>query len=412
MLHKLTVIALAVLSVHAVTARAEATDQPMFSFSGFGTLGVTHSSEKNADFIPTFYQQNGVGGTRNWDFNTDSKIAAQVTANFTSQWSAVLQVISEQRYDNSYVPLVEWANLKYAFTPDFSVRVGRVVLPTYLVSDSRKVGYANPWIRPPVELYNLVPITNSDGVDLSYRFRVGAVTNTIQAGYGRNTILTKEGPDGNATRVLNIVDNVDYGALSVHLSYLQLILNIPALEPLFGAYNAPIFGPNDIYEKYAPDLTRVVYRGIGASYDPGKWFVQGEFGRQNTNSAFGEKRAWYVTGGYRIGQFTPYLGYANLKQLSSKSDPGINIAALPPFPGLAQGAMGLNAVLNSFLQSTDQQSVTLGTRWDFAKNADLKVQFERLDLGNGSVGTLRNFKPGYQPGGKVNVFSLAVDFVF
>jgi len=67
------------------------------------------------------------------------------------------------------VARVEWANLIYALSPDASVRIGRIVLPTFMVADSRKVGYANPWVRPPVEVYGLVPITQSDGLDASYR---------------------------------------------------------------------------------------------------------------------------------------------------------------------------------------------------------------------------------------------------
>ena len=61
-----------------------------------------------------------------------------------------------------------------------------MVLPTFLVSDSRKVGYGNPWVRPPVEVYSLNPITTLDGVDASYRLHLGEVTNTLQADYGRN----------------------------------------------------------------------------------------------------------------------------------------------------------------------------------------------------------------------------------
>jgi hypothetical protein len=51
----------------------------------------------------------------------DSLVAAQVTANLTPNWSGVLQVVSEQNADSSFTPHVEWAHLKYQFTPDCSV---------------------------------------------------------------------------------------------------------------------------------------------------------------------------------------------------------------------------------------------------------------------------------------------------
>ena len=74
-------------------------------------------------------------------------------------------LISEQRLDNTYRPRVEWANLKYQVTPELALRVGRIALPMFLTADYRKVGYAYPWVRPPVEGYGSLPISSSDGVD-------------------------------------------------------------------------------------------------------------------------------------------------------------------------------------------------------------------------------------------------------
>src|SRR5688572_31146235 len=54
-----------------------------------------------------------------------SLIAGQVNANFTPKLSAVLQVVAEPNHQGNYDPHVEWANIKYQFTPDFSVRIGR-----------------------------------------------------------------------------------------------------------------------------------------------------------------------------------------------------------------------------------------------------------------------------------------------
>ena len=157
------------------------TDTSIFSFSGFGTVGLVHSSEGQADFTNSpSTKPNGAGYSRNWSGDVDSRLGLQVTADLTPQLSAVLQVLSQQRYDNTYTPRVEWANVKYAFTPDLSVRVGRIALPTFLVGEYRNVSYAVPWVRPPVQLYgHMVPITSNDGVDASYRMRLGDATNTL-----------------------------------------------------------------------------------------------------------------------------------------------------------------------------------------------------------------------------------------
>ena len=149
--------------------------------SGFGTLGVVHASEREADYTSSVMKANGAGGTRRWSSDVDTRLGMQLDATLARRWSAVLQVVSEQALDNSYRPRVEWANGKYQVTPELAVRAGRIALPVFLTADYRKVGYAYPWVRPPVEGYNVLPITSSDGVDATLRWSAGPVRNASQA---------------------------------------------------------------------------------------------------------------------------------------------------------------------------------------------------------------------------------------
>jgi len=59
-----------------------------------------------------------------------------------------------------------------------------------------------------------------------------------------------------------------------------------------------------------------------------------------------------------------------------------------------------------------QNTISIGVRWDFMKNTDLKLQFDHTSIGDGSIGMLSNTQPGFQLGGKVNMLSATVDFVF
>ena len=129
--------ALLAMALCSIGARADDAGAPIFSFSGFGTLGEVHSSQDQADFTSTPFKPSGAGFSHAWSADVDSVIGAQVNANFTPRLSAVVQVVSEQNYDNSYRPHVEWANIRYEFTPDFSVRAGRTALPVLMVSDTR-----------------------------------------------------------------------------------------------------------------------------------------------------------------------------------------------------------------------------------------------------------------------------------
>ncbi|MHB1075211.1 hypothetical protein [Thiobacillus sp.] len=401
--YKLMPIALLAMALYAVGARADNdADTSMFSFSGFGTLGVVHSSEDQADFTKNaYFKPDGAGYTHDWSLSVDSLIGAQISADFTPQLSGILQVISEQNYDGSYRPHVEWANIQYQFTPDSSVRIGRIILPSFLLSDSRKVAYTNPWVRPPLEIYHIVPVSISDGIDASHRLHFGDVTNTVQALYGYNDAKL---PDGShvTDRKWGIFNTTEYGALTVHMAYHQARLDFKGMHPFFdafrqfGAEGVAIADRYDCNDKLAP------LASIGVSYDPGQWFLMGEFAKSKTHCVVGAQTGWYVSGGYRIGPFTPYLTYAVMKADSNTSDPGLSF-----------DPAGLNPALNAILGSIPvQNTISVGGRWDFAKSFDLKLQYDRIHLGTGSPGTLSNTQPGFQPGGKVNVFSATIDFVF
>jgi hypothetical protein len=384
---------------------------PTFSFSGFGTLGVVHSSEDRADFTTSPLAPTGAGYTHSWSPDIDSRLGAQVIAHFTPQLSAMLQVISEQRYDKTFKPLVEWANLSYQPTPELGLRLGRIVLPTFLLSDSRKVGYANPWLRPPAEFYALSPVFYSDGADVRYKMHVGEVVSTLVGTYGNATFQAAGGGEFKVRRLWVIADNVEYGALTFHISYQASSFTYHTLDPIFDGFRQ--FGPQGIAlaDKYNLDDKTSQVLTAGAIYDPGEWFVTGEWGRRNLHSAVGESTAWYVSGGYKLAKFTPYLTYAAVKSDSKTSDPGLNVSQLPPF--LAGPAAALNAGLNTILASAAvQHTISAGARYDVMKNVDLKVQYDRINIGAGSPGTLVNAQSDFQRGGRVNVISIAADFVW
>jgi hypothetical protein len=361
--------ALLVGAALALGANAQAQDSgKMFTVSGFGTLGAAKSSNELGDFVADQFQATGAGYSSDWSINVDSKLALQIDAKITDKLSAVVQVMSRSRTNNTFGPRVEWANIKYAFTPNLSVRVGRSALPVFMNSDTRLIGYAMTAIRPPIETYSLRSISNADGIDGAFTSSMFGATNTVNVYYAKAgyDIVNSSGTltrGVDAKKMYGIVDTIEYGALTVRLGAGQFNVDVRAGATLF-------------------EVDAQVYN-LGAIYDPGNWFVQGEL----TKSTFGALQrgqlAGYVTGGYRLNKFTPYATISRLKP----NDDQVR------------------------LQLREQTSMGAGLRWDFMKNVDLKLQFERVDLANGSVGMLTNAKPGLA-GGSTKVVSAVVDFVF
>lgn len=420
------IAALTVALAPCAASGADDTAASIFSLRGFGTLGAVHSSENNADFVNGFFEPNGAGHTHNWAFGVDSKIGLQVDARFDDKLSAVLQIVSQHRYDNSYTPRIEWANVKYQFTPDFDVRLGRTVAMPFMISDSRLVGYANPWIRPPQEVYGLIPITNKDGIDATYRFQVRDVTSSLHASYGQTSPRLPAGGSVKAKRYFDIANTVDYGPTTFRASYStgRVDLHTPGLDALVDGLTQfgntltaiPGLGPAGaqalgLARKYRFDDVPISVVALGATYDREQWLVMTEWAKFNGHSLLADSTAWYVTAGYRIREFTPYVTLARLKA-EKRSEAGISTAGLPP--ALAAAATGLSTGLNAAIAGATfaQRSVAAGVRWDFMKNAALKLQYDRLNLDAGSSGRLGNVQPNFQSGGTVNVISVAVDFVF
>ena len=414
-MHRKTMIAAAILAACGVAHADD--DGPKLKLSGYGTIGVAHSDNRDADYLVDSFKPNGPGATRAWNADTDSRLGLQATADLSPRISAVLQVISQQRYDGSYRPTIEWANVKYSPLPDLSLRAGRIVLPVFMVTDSRRVGYANPWVRPPVEMYSMVPVTTSDGIDASYRVNLSPGTaDTIEVTAGRSDAKfpPAQGLGTGTAEVRDIfaaANTFESGFLTARLNYGQARLTIPQYQQFSDALRQ--FGPPGVAlaDRYGVEGKFVKFVGVGAAYDPGPWFAMTEWARFDTHSVIGKKGAWYVSGGHRWNKFTPYATYARLEGLSNTSDPGLPLAGLPP--PVAAAAAQLNGLLNAQLAVLPKQStVSLGVRWDLLRSAALKLQYDRVALGSGSQGVFGNIQPGFQPGSTVHLISATFDFVF
>jgi hypothetical protein len=406
-----SLLTLGMLSGAAASAQDDAGRGPAWTLSGFGTVGVVHSSERHADYANNVMQASGAGATRSWSSNVDSRLGAQLDVTVNRRWSAVLQLVGEQGLDNSYRPQVEWANVKYQATPELALRFGRIALPMFLTADYRKVGYVYPWVRPPVEGYSALPFTSSDGVDATYRWSLGPVRNASQVFFGHDELSLTAPLHAWARRIVGLSNTADWGALSVRANLIGAEVTTDLGGELFDAFEAAGPAGAAIARRYEIDHKNVRVASIGMSYDPGGWFLMLEASHTRSRTLLGSTRSVYASGGLRLGAFTPYLNLARVRATSPTSDAGLPTGGLPP--AMVAGTAALNGGLNLLLATIPQQtSQALGVRWDLATNTALKLQYDRVTPHHGSRGTMINLTPGFRSGQTVHVTSVALDFVY
>ncbi len=371
---KLRLVVFLLFAAAAADVAAADSGQSMFTFSGFGSLGLSHSSESRGDYVQDSGIPKGPGLSENWSTANDSRIAVHLAADFTPKVSAVLQVISEYHIGNTFQPEVEWANVKYAFTPDIYIRIGRTELPTFLDSKNKDVGYSYPWVRPPLELYHQLAISSSDGIDAMYRLEIGEARNSIKAVFGRNEI-ERVTSSSTSRNMWGIFDVIEYGPATFNIGYQE---RESASKNLTTEITGPWVRNSDL--------------SFGASYDPGDWFVISEWMQRKSTYKVG---AMYVSAGYRVKKFTPFLTY-------SQNSPGSFL------PGIA--APSPNTIR---LAGRTQSTVSMGVRWDFRNNTDLKLQYDQVRPGNDSNGFLVNVPAGVNLSGtRFHVITAVADFVF
>ncbi|OFA06163.1 porin [Duganella sp. HH101] len=400
---------LLVAAVFAATAAMQAQAGTMgdenLSISGFGTLGVAKSNTDQAQFA-RYNQAEGVSDKAK--IGLDTNLGLQATYKINDWLSGTAQILTRKNTSPTFTTDLTWAFLKARINDETSVRVGRVVLPTFLISDYQNVGYANTMMRPPIEMYGQAPIENVDGADINYQHAFGDINFTTQAfvGVSRGKLFVPTGAGSVATYrapAAGISFTGEYGPFLVRVGHARADMKINDLAPI-NSLTASLtqFG----FGQLANDLglttgKKIAFTSIGGTMDWNNIVVQTEYAQRRAKEAvyIPDTNAWYTMVGYRVGKVLPYYAHASYKDAGSSVTPP---AALPKNNPLGAAVYGL-------LPSPEQTSDLIGVRWDFAKSMALKVQVDRVKPKT-KAGSLIFVQPGFN--NNVTVVAAAVDFVF
>lgn len=362
---RVTIGALSMFGLLAATS-AGAEDTFSAKFSGFGTAGAVRTNTDQAQYRGS-PRQDDKGASRSTDFGVDTRLGLQLNLTLTSKLSAVAQALASRR-DGKETAQAEWLYAQYAPTDWASLRVGRMVLPVFMLSDTRNVGYAAHWIHAPHEVYDPYPLTSFDGVQAVFRTQWNGINLTAQPSLGRTrgnffVDLPGEDPQLRIPRLRALSLAAESGDWTVRYGT---------------AIGLGAELKTDIFQPIPP--TRDRYSGIGVQYDNGSVLFLAEYATRRESFAAFDSNAYYLSGGYRFGSVLPYVTY-------SKFTP--------------KGYIYANAPADT--------TSSVGVRWDAFKGIALKAQYESSTPG---LQFARTSPQLITSNAKVKVYSLAVDFVF
>lgn len=366
---------LAVLGLGMIGTGAFADTGVKTSFSGFGTLVGSFTDNDDVQVIATPFQTKGAD--KDLDFGGDSRLGLQGRVEFGNAMSVTGQLIAQRRVSKDLDPEVEWLFGQWSGISGLDLRMGRVVLPAFMISDSRFVSYSLPGVRVPTLVYAMFPGSSVDGLQALYRRKIGPANWSFVGTYGSASTDSSETKD-----VTNLGVTAELGDWAFRYGYVQSKATI-SLDLLPGVI-APL--PVDFKDKF---------HDLGVQYDNGTVFGSAEYVVRKTDPKVLDSAGWYVTGGARFGKWTPY---ATISRTTSADD-NEAAASLPIGPGMFAPVI----LLQSFNKA---KGLAAGVRYDVADNIALKAE-----VGHYKGASPFIFSPGTVEA-KVNMVSFGLDFVF
>lgn len=339
----------------ALAGMAQAQDNGItHKISGYGTLAGTFTDTNEAEFIGGI--NHFKGANKQIDTGVDSRMGLQGVVTFDPQFSMTAQALMVRRQTKDFDVGVEWLYGQYSPIPEVSVRLGRVMIPVFLLSDSLNVGYAQPWLRAPGELYTQATTNTLDGLQISGRKAFGSLVLNAQIATGKSSFA---------------VNVAGLGALTFSADHM-MSANITAE---YGSWLARV---GQIRQHANGALSSVdEFSTVGLQFDDGRAVVLAEAGQRKNSISIYDGKSWYVAGGWRFGKLLPMVTYASKTY-------EIDSPTVKP-----------------------NKSASVSVRYDVATNTALKLQVDRIET------TSSNFinKTAAVPA-KATVAALGLDFVF
>jgi hypothetical protein len=270
-------------------------------------------------------------------------------------------------------------------------------------------------IRGCVHRMNFMPVSiyHFDGMDVAKKFPLNDWYLTFKAfgGYMHNEISSYL---SGLTRQNSVVggENVRYENNDwlwfLGYAYVQIVSKLPTQSLKRCITNSALSISWANLPQLLPELpiksSQFHYNDLGFIYDDGVWLSQSELAYVSSNTSWIQSKIHaYFSLGRRFSNLTLYSLFGIVRSFDHNT---VKVPALSvPSPVLLSYQQLSNQILND--HGFNEQSISIGTRWDVHENIALKTRWTHYWLGN--IGMQQWQSPQTTI---FNMMSVGMDFIF
>jgi hypothetical protein len=316
----------------------------------------------------------------------DSLIGLQFRLPVNERTEFVWQPVSKG--ENNWNVETEWAFGAFEVNNNLSVRVGRLRIPFFRLSDSLLVSYSQLWVRPPIDMYDQFAFSRFTGIDALISFPLGDSDVLIQPIFGSSASDFEMMGQVGEFSIKNLA------GVNVIWSYDWLTLRIGQIEGDYDVSGAAFVGMEALADNVlastgsalAANQLRIKDRhgsftSLGVDINYNDFLLLSEYGKRKTDGLMADNTSYYITVGYNIGAFTPHLTFSRYQtdeeysdiqsMIGGPNDIGVDGTAVSPTNP------SMYALMTSF-NTVNQSSITAGLRWDILVATALKFEWQRV----------------------------------
>ena len=355
-------------------------------WSSFGTLGITLSDSDKYGYRTDISHNNAVF-SGDIDLRALSLLGGQVEKSFNNEFDFVGQIVLKELNDPDMSDYVSMAFLRYKPSAKWSFKAGRLVPDLFMITEYRNINVAYTWANVPNETYGIAPFKFLDGAEVIYTQRVPKGTLNVKIFAGESEAIATI---DQLTERIKLND-----LLGVSLIYDQNDWNLQAryTRATLGTDKASVIlseninlipdflwpNKNNIIEQLSIKGKEATYLSLSGQKYWQNWLFNFELTHIASESDLtATLDNGYISAAYQQNEHTYYGVFAKTSSdIYQFNETGVDANLFPEL------IAGINQTMNFY--SSNQQTISLGWRWDINATVASKLQFNLTDIKAGGA---------------------------